>query len=147
MMVQSKYTCYREMEQFSICISKTLKAWSMKEMSWKRWTESHWSTRSPRKSFHYWLVSSVLFSQIVYFNVFSLDLSVSISSHAIIFFLLFSVLLLKGSDFWHCFIFSLLSKNLIKRHNKASVHFPIPFGFYTISVAPNLQPYLFLLKM
>lgn len=52
-----------------ICISNTLKAWSMKEMSWKRWMESPWSTRSQRKSFLFWLVSPLLFAHIVWFNV------------------------------------------------------------------------------
>lgn len=55
--------------QMSVCMSNILKAWSMKEMSWRRWTESHWSTGSQRKSFLSWLVSPVLFGHIVFFSV------------------------------------------------------------------------------
>lgn len=46
-----------------VCFSNTWKVWSMKEMSWRRWMESRWRTRSQRKSLLFWFVSPLLFGQ------------------------------------------------------------------------------------
>lgn len=82
--MHTKRACCREehVEQISISISNTWKAWSMKEMSWRRWMGSHWSTGSQKKSLLFWLVSP-LFGQIVCFTFSSLDVSVSFSPLAL----------------------------------------------------------------
>lgn len=107
--------------QMSVCMSNILKAWSMKEMSWRRWTESHWSTGSQRKSFLSWLVSPVLFGHIVFFSV------VKDKAGCFIFFHIF--LLLEAS---------------------VSLSMPFNFSSKSVALSSNLPPpllFFFTVKM
>lgn len=128
------YKCYRDehVAHISICISNTLKAWSMKGMSWKRWTESRWNTGNQRKSSLFWLVSHCFLKRLLV-GCFCF----SFSPLALNFFSLAGIVL-------H---FSYCQQISWKKANKASVCLSVPFNFSTMSVALSSIPRLILLKL